>query len=271
MSGRTLLDRILAPGGMRCVIQPIFALDDGAPPARVAVEALTRGPAGTNVESADVLFEYVVRKRALGAVDRACIRVALEAVARGGVTCDVFLNVHAYTLEAGDAFATFLADEARAAGVDPGRLVMEVVERVTVHDSRVVGRTLDAMQEMGVRVALDDFGIGYSNLHRLMDFRPEYLKVDAHFVHGAAEQTRAARMLAGVVRMADELGVRCIAEGIETEAHLAAVRDVGIGLAQGYLLGRPEAAPPAHDAAALPRDIGPASRLPAAVLTARSA
>ncbi|HEY0789177.1 MAG TPA: hypothetical protein VGE86_11065, partial [Thermoanaerobaculia bacterium] len=90
----TLLDAILAPGGLRMSLQPIFAVS-GSSQRVAAVECLARGPAGTNLERANVLFEYVRRKKEETAVDRACILAGLAVASSIPDAIDIDINVHA--------------------------------------------------------------------------------------------------------------------------------------------------------------------------------
>src|ERR1700686_3957395 len=103
MSEPTLLDAILAPGGLSVLFQPIYEIH-GQTLTLHALEALTRGPAGTNVHRADVLFEYARRKGAEGDLDHLCIELALREVATLPTQPVVSLNVHASTLERYDDF-----------------------------------------------------------------------------------------------------------------------------------------------------------------------
>lgn len=123
-------------------------------------------------------------------------------------------------------------------GVDPRRLVFEVTETAMSQDwPRARGR-LSALRDLGARIAIDDFGSGHMFLDRLNSGLFDYLKLDRSLIVGA-ESESGRDLLTGVVSLGHSLGMRVLAEGVETEAQLAMVRAVGCDLAQGYLLGRP--------------------------------
>lgn len=132
-------------------------------------------------------------------------------------------------------------------GADPRRVTLEVTERALMRDPDTVHRRLRRVRRSGIRVAVDDFGTGYSSLAHLQDVPIDALKIDRTFV--AETPTRPGLNLAGaIVRIARTLGLDTIAEGVESEAQVAALRQLGCRFGQGYHLGPPM---PAADAAAL--------------------
>src|SRR6202171_5901735 len=184
MSDKTLLDAILAPGGLSVLFQPIYAIE-GQTLTLHALEALSRGPAGTNVHRADVLFEYARRKGAEAEVDRVCIALALREVATLPMQPVISLNVHASTLERDGDLPRFLFAARAAVSVETQRLILELIEQQRFWDEARFLRTLVQLRRAGVRIALDDVGLGYSN-HRLMaEIHPDIVKVDRYFVKGS--------------------------------------------------------------------------------------
>jgi diguanylate cyclase (GGDEF)-like protein len=124
------------------------------------------------------------------------------------------------------------------AGLGAERLVVEVTEGQLLSDRERAATTLMALRELGVGVALDDFGTGYSSLAYLATLPVDIVKVDRTFVAGATSPA-ARRLLASVPRVAHDLGIRAVAEGIETPEELRMVSALGFDFAQGYLTGRP--------------------------------
>src|SRR5664280_809023 len=127
--------------------------------------------------------------------------------------------------------------------LDPTCLVLEVTESVLVLDIVRIGETMQRIRDLGVHMALDDFGTGYSSLLYLKGLPIDRLKVDRSFVAGLGSSGQDPTIVSTVVDLAHKLGLRVVAEGVETEAELRAVGDMGCDEAQGYLLGRPG---PAH-------------------------
>lgn len=239
MAQASLLDRLLQPGALRAVFQPVVDFGHAGCPVRYQ-EGLVRGPRGTNVERPDVLFEYARRKLAEAEVDRAALRAVLGAVraGRGGA---FGLNVHRSTVAHDPGFVAFLAGTLARAGVAPGSVVLELVEHGELCDMRALLRRLDELRGTGVRVALDDFGTGQANYMMLLECRPDYVKIDRRFVHGCHADERRQAFLDSLVALAGRVGAQLVAEGVELREDLERVRSGGIELVQGFLLARPSA------------------------------
>jgi EAL domain-containing protein (putative c-di-GMP-specific phosphodiesterase class I) len=118
-------------------------------------------------------------------------------------------------------------------------LVLEITESVLVMDIVRIGALMQKIRDLGVHLALDDFGTGYSSLLYLKDLPIDRLKVDRSFVAGLGSSSEDTTIIATVVDLAHNLGLRVVAEGVETEAELHAVGEMGCDEAQGFLLGRP--------------------------------
>ncbi|WP_211207214.1 putative bifunctional diguanylate cyclase/phosphodiesterase [Stackebrandtia nassauensis] len=136
-------------------------------------------------------------------------------------------------------FATDLAQALLSKGVPPSRLVVEVTEHDVAQDMDILVAQLGALRGTGVRIALDDFGAGYSSLGQLHRLPVDILKIDRDLVAGSDEG--AAPLADVVVRLGERLGLAVIAEGVETETQLDVVKQAGCAMVQGYLLARPMA------------------------------
>jgi EAL domain-containing protein (putative c-di-GMP-specific phosphodiesterase class I) len=238
MQTSRLWDLILEPQGLTTVFQPIFESRGGAR-RLYALEALTRGPKQTNIERSDILFEYVRRKRREAEVDLLAIASALRQV-RGlpGKPC-LSMNVHAVTLESEERLPQWLTELAAEYAVPLDSLIIEIVEHAPPWSGPNFLQNLDRLRDLGVRIALDDVGLGQSNFRMIVDCRPDLLKIDRHFVDGAHADPLRRAVLESISDLACRLGARAVAEGIEDERDLATVSAAGIALLQGYLLCRP--------------------------------
>jgi EAL domain-containing protein (putative c-di-GMP-specific phosphodiesterase class I) len=243
-----LLERILAPGALSPVFQPVFEVG-GQRPRPHYLEALIRGPRRASAHSPEILFEYVRRRRRTAEVDRACVRAILAEAPRLPAGTPLALNVHASTLAAPD-FVEFLGIAAREHGIRPSRLVVEIVEHAPPRDGQAFRRGLDRLRALGTAVALDDVGFGHSNYRMILECRPDYFKIDAYFVTGARDDYYRRVVLGSVAGLAQSFGARVVAEGVESEDDLAVVRAAGIDLVQGWLLGAALPAPGFPDAGA---------------------
>lgn len=150
----------------------------------------------------------------------------------------ISMNVSARQLHSG-MFVTELAQSLLQQGVPPARLVVEVTEHDVAQDMDVLVAQLSALRGTGVRIALDDFGAGYSSLGQLHRLPVDILKIDRDLV---ASDDGAAPLADIVVRLGQRLGLDVIAEGVETEIQLDVVQQSGCGMVQGYLLARPMSA-----------------------------
>lgn len=239
MSG-SKLEQLLAPGGLRVLFQPVVRVD--ATGARVDyLEALVRGPSGSTVERADVLFDYARLRHAEKDIDRACTVAVLGAAEAIPSRPAIGLNVHASTLSGDLEFPAFLCDHLASHELPPERLVVEVVEHAPQLGVLQLREAVDALRRVGVRIALDDMGLGHSNFAMLLELAPDYLKVDRYVAQGCHRDFRRRAVLESLVVLARRLGARVTAEGIEGFADLAAARALGIELFQGFLLCRPVA------------------------------
>ncbi|MEW6128333.1 MAG: EAL domain-containing protein [Acidobacteriota bacterium] len=232
------LDAILQPGGISVVFQPIFRFTPVGGCVQ-GLECLSRGPKGSSFERADILFDYVRRKKEEPLVDRACITEALNAAA-GLVTWQhLFLNLHAVTLERHSDFAYFLVELSRKFNISLSRVTLEITEQGTIRDYSKFLQTLNALRESGVSLALDDVGSGYSNFKMILDCRPDYIKADKHLIKNCSTDRHRRVILESLAYIAREFHSEVIAEGIENLADMERVLGLGINMLQGFLLSPP--------------------------------
>ena len=123
------------------------------------------------------------------------------------------------------------------------RLTIEVTESALLHDAAHVRHALAALADRGVRIALDDFGTGYNSLSRLAELPVHVLKIDRTFVRGIRTPEGAA-VVRAIIALADAYGLEVVAEGVERVPELTALLSMGVGTAQGHMLGRPAASVP---------------------------
>ncbi len=124
-------------------------------------------------------------------------------------------------------------------GLPARRLQLEITEGLLIRDTQLATSILDELHGMGVRVAIDDFGMGYSSLSYLKRFSIDAVKVDRTFVKGIGEAEDDRSIVRGIVTLAQALRIRTIAEGVESSEQLEAIRSLGCDEAQGYYFGRP--------------------------------
>jgi EAL domain-containing protein (putative c-di-GMP-specific phosphodiesterase class I)/FixJ family two-component response regulator len=128
-------------------------------------------------------------------------------------------------------------------GLEPANLELEMTESALVENATVAGATLNELKALGIRIAIDDFGTGYATLGYLKQFAFDSLKIDRIFVRNANEDAQNAAITTAVILLGHSLKMTVIAEGVETEAELAFLKQHQCDIMQGYLFSRPEPAP----------------------------
>jgi len=161
--------------------------------------------------------------------------------------CDISVNLSPLQIMAGDFLPT-MAGIVAETGIDPTRVVLEVTEGVMLDRSDHVVTVLRELNRMGFRIALDDFGIGYSSLSYLRSFQFDRIKIDRSFVQNIESDTDAQSILCAIVSLGHTLRMKVVAEGVETEAQRRLVQAAGCELVQGHLFWK---ALPVEEARAL--------------------
>ncbi len=127
-------------------------------------------------------------------------------------------------------------------GVRPGSIELEVTESALIHDPESFVQTLHGLKQLGVRLSIDDFGTGYSNLSYLQRFEVDKLKIDQSFIRRLSERSQDRAIVRAIIQMAKSLNLATTGEGIEDDATLAALIELGCEQGQGFILGRPVSA-----------------------------
>lgn len=227
---------------LNAVFQPVGRLQDGSVHAH---EALIRGPKGSTLESPAALFELASAQNALFDLELACLETVLQRWGHLRQRGRLFVNL------SGTALVQLVSRHGvhritRALqrwGLLARQLVVEITEQGQQPDISVLNQVVAELRAVGVAVALDDFGQGSTNLRMWSELRPEVVKIDLHFVQNVSHDADKADTVRALQRMAAIFGSELVAEGIETEADLRLLRDLGLEFGQGYLLGRPQPQP----------------------------
>jgi EAL domain-containing protein (putative c-di-GMP-specific phosphodiesterase class I) len=154
---------------------------------------------------------------------------------------NVAVNVSARQFESGE-FPAIVRRTLDEAGLEPARLHLELTETAIMGLHTGILKQLGQIRDLGVEVGLDDFGTGYASLTHLRRLPLSFVKIDQSFVHGIATNPEDEGIVSAVISLAGHLGLRSIAEGVETTEQLDRLREFGCDEAQGYLLARPQEA-----------------------------
>ncbi len=226
---------------LQMAFQPVFDLNSGAV---FGHEALVRARLGERLIGAGELLSAAPAHGGLHLFDSRARQMAIRQGAAlttdtaqgGGHLLINFMPGVVYDPEV-CLSTTFAA--CRESGVDPARLIFEVVETESVPDLAVLRTVLDRYRREGMRVALDDLGAGHSSLIYLEALRPDIVKLDKSLLLGLTLNDPRAELVDALIRYAHQLGVRVVAEGLETGTELAMAVALGADLGQGYGLGHP--------------------------------
>lgn len=220
--------------------QPIFSLSDTR---IVGFEALARW----NTDSGPVApEEFIGVAESAGLLEELGKRLIPEALAvqkqlPAGV--DLFINMSPGQIAA-DGIVEWFDEAMIEAGADPRQVFIEVTETDAISDHAITGR-LQQLRDRGMRIALDDFGVGHSSLSALRELPLDLMKVDRSFLVSSRHDSRAEAIARMIIDLGRLLNVGVIAEGIETPEQLQLLREIGCPMGQGFLLGAPEPAPQA--------------------------
>lgn len=216
--------------------QPILDVAQGG--AIMAQEALVRGP---EAQGAGWVIDQVTPET-LYAFDQACRITAIEEASRLGLPATgakLSINFLPNAVYNPQACIQATLKAAQRTGFPLDRLIFEVSESEKVTDTGHLLHIFEAYRAMGFTVAIDDFGAGHAGLALLADLPVDLIKLDMHLIRGC-DTDRARRVILGsMVRACTELSIQVVAEGIETVAEYATLREMGIDLFQGYLFARP--------------------------------
>jgi EAL domain-containing protein (putative c-di-GMP-specific phosphodiesterase class I)/DNA-binding response OmpR family regulator len=232
---RERLTRIVHDRAISTVFQPVLDLRTRKV---VGYEALSRGPAGSDLENPEVIFELARDFDLVWELERLCIenvRPSLADICNRGF---LFFNLESHFIQQLQQRGTEIFD---AFFECHQQVVIEVTERSAIRDYRTFRRTLHDLKALGFRIAIDDCGSGYATLEAVAELQPDYLKVGHSLFHNVETDPIRRRLVDLVARCADTIGALTIAEAIETEEQLRICTDLGIQLGQGYLFAPPGA------------------------------
>lgn len=239
-----LLEDFLARRDLRAALQPIVKLQE---PERqdsweiVGVEGLARGPASSLLGQPSFLMSYAAHKQLLFEADFLCIEATLREVRRLNRDTVTFLNVQPRSLSHPEFSARLIAAVAEA-GLPSREIVLELTEQQTIVNPAAFSATLDALRRQGFRIALDDYGEGFSNLHLFHQLRPEYLKISGIFCHDLKNDPWKRILLETTAELAARSGALTIMEAVETREDAEVLGELGLDYAQGYFFAEPRSA-----------------------------
>ena len=236
------LQNIIEKRELRPLFQPIA---DTVLGGILGYEALIRGPADSALHSPLMLFEAAQRHDLLAELEFACREVSCRAFAGLRLAGKLFLNISPMALLASNHRSGVTRRMLAGVGLPAERVVIEVSEHYPLDDYKLIREATHYYRKMGFEIAIDDLGSGYSGLKVWSELRPEYVKIDRHFIENLHRDTVKREFVRSIQDIGRGLGCRIIAEGVETREEYAALCSLGIEFQQGFFLARPASIPPA--------------------------
>jgi diguanylate cyclase (GGDEF)-like protein len=233
------LQRALRDRALSVAYQPLVHLATGR---TEGLEALARWRHPERGDLSPAVFLPVATERGLvPELDMQILDLALDqATVWRHMAPDLFVGVNAAAATlAHEAFTSTVLQKLDRAGLPGDALVVEVTEQSIIDDVPGAAAKLDELRRHGIAIALDDFGTGYSSLSALQDLPVDKLKLDRSFLARGVSHGVISPLLRTVVTLGHELGMTVVAEGIETQEHFEAMRELGCDIGQGWLLARP--------------------------------
>lgn len=236
------LNDIISHRTLYSVFQPIINIQNGNV---LGHEGLIRGPENTDLHAPIDLFNLAKSKgqNKVCDLELASLEIGLESFAKHSSKNKIFINVSPECLLLFDENKVISLAYIENLGINPKDIVLELTESSPTFDFSTLYKIIESYRNVGFQIALDDLGEGYSSLRLWSELRPEYIKIDKHFIHGINADPVKLQFVKSIQQIADNSGTKVIAEGVETEAELAIIKDLNIEFCQGFLLGRPKPEP----------------------------
>ncbi|WP_263260955.1 bifunctional diguanylate cyclase/phosphodiesterase [Pseudomonas sp. RIT-PI-S] len=244
------LGAILAQGNVHTLFQPIVSL---AQRRLLGYEALSRGPSNSPLHSPLNLFAVARQTGHLSELEMLCRQTACRGFSQQRLQGKLFLNVSPESLLEPIHPSGLTLQLLHRYGLSPDQVVIELTEQTPTDDFQLLSRALHHYRAMGFTIALDDLGAGYSSLRLWSELRPDYVKIDRHFIEGIHQDALKREFVGSILQIARRSQAQVIAEGIEQVEELAVLSEMGVDLVQGYLLARPQERPPRDAGGMLPQ------------------
>ena len=221
-----------------CAFQPIVEVATGA---TFGYETLLRGHDQLGFKSPLDLLDRLAETGQLSALEQMMSGRALAKFTSipGYRSTTLFINLDFRLIAEGAALLDVLIQHLRVHGIPPSSICFELSERFDNTAAPEFAELIAKMRRSGFKIAVDDFGVGRGEFKLLCDYPVDYLKIDRHFIADLGAAPRKQHLVKNIVNIAHTLGIRVIAEGVETEAEFLACREFGVDMVQGWHIARP--------------------------------
>lgn len=237
---RQHLEDILDNTRLLTLLQPILDLAEGRV---MGFEALSRGPSNSPLHAPQTLFKVAELHGLQTRLDWVCVHSALKTFARLKLPGQLFVNLSPCSMLDAEFAPEHLLEALARVELSSSQLVIEITENACNLDYALLREAVSRLRAVGIEVAMDDLGEGFSSLRLWLELKPAFVKIDKHFISGIHEDPHKIQFVRSITQLAGGANTRVIAEGVESVSELAVLQDIGIRHVQGYLIGRPSPTP----------------------------
>jgi len=238
MDEEICFSKIIEQEAITTVFQPIVSLENGSILGYEALSRISLDDCVINIES---LFELAHKTDRLWELEKLCRKKALQNAATKPLNALIFLNVDANIIHDHDFKSGFTSEKLHEYGISEDKIIFEITEKTATTNLDIFTTSIEHYQKQNFKIAIDDFGSGYSGLNRVCSISPDFLKIDMHLVRNIDSDSVKKSAVTAMVEFCKKANIQVIAEGIETEAELKALIRMGVTYGQGYYLSRPNA------------------------------
>ena len=227
---------VLRAQDLHALFQPIISMHTAK---IIGYEGLVRGPSSSVLHSPPTLFKVARSCGVLDEMEYLCRKTQLESFSKMGGQGKLFLNVSPDVFLRHVSQGSVTVDEILQLGLKPEQIIIELTENSPTLDYQQLRDAVLFYRKLGFEIAIDDLGEGFSGLRLWSELHPDYVKIDMHFIQGINLDPVKLQFVRSIQEIARKAGALVIAEGIENEGELVAVRDIGIAFGQGYHIAKP--------------------------------
>jgi EAL domain-containing protein (putative c-di-GMP-specific phosphodiesterase class I)/GGDEF domain-containing protein len=230
------LQKIIIENQIYTVFQPIV---DMATLEVIGHEALSRGPEGSEFDNPLMLFTFAAECGLSFELDRLCRKKAFETIRRIKTDKKIFVNTLTMTIHDPEFRGTYLKELLADLRMKPENVIFEVSEKMAIDNYDMFRAALKDYTDIGIVHASDDIGTGHSDLERIMELKPGFMKIDMSFVKEIDKSYIKQQIVKAMVQLGRSIDSIIIAEGIETIEEMETLKGLGIDFGQGFLFARP--------------------------------
>ncbi|GIU13703.1 MULTISPECIES: bifunctional diguanylate cyclase/phosphodiesterase [unclassified Shewanella] len=230
------LSKIIDKEKIKAVFQPICNISTHKVHG---FEALSRGPEHSPLFSPVPLFKTAAYEGRLSELETLCRRISIQQFKNIQLPGKLFINISPKALLEPNHAKGLTLSLVQELGLHPSQVVIELSEQYPADDIDLLKSCLNHYRSQGFLTAIDDLGAGYSGLRLWSELAPDYVKIDRHFIESIDSSSVKQEFVRSIINLCQNLSCKVIAEGIETQAELAVLKQLGIVYCQGFLLGRP--------------------------------